>query len=73
MTPNHRRNFANRYNALKSIGPRSVAGKRASSQDSRKNGLNSAPGFEASFEYQALVDLISEEGFFAFGDIRGAF
>jgi hypothetical protein len=43
-----------------------VAGKRASSQNSRKYGLSSAPGFESSSEYQTLVDLIAEEGFSAF-------
>ena len=63
---NHRRNLTNRCNALKSTGPRSVAGKRASSQNSRKHGLSSAPDFESSLEYQSLVDLIAEEGFSAF-------
>ena len=63
---NHRRSLANRFNALKSTGPRSASGKRASSQNSRKHGLNSAPDFESSFEYRALVDLIAEEGFSAF-------
>ena len=66
MTTNPRRNLANRFNALKSTGPRSVAGKRASSQNSRKHGLNTAPDFESSIEYQALIDLIAEEGFYAF-------
>ena len=66
MTINHHRNLANRCNALKSTGPRSAAGKRASSQNSRKHGLNSAPDFESSIEYQKLVDLIAEEGFSAF-------
>ena len=66
MTPNHPRNLTNRHNALKSTGPRSTAGKRASSQNSRKHGLSSAPDFESSIEYQALVDLIAEEGFSAF-------
>ena len=66
MTINPRRNLANRSNALKSTGPRSVAGKWASSQNSRKHGLNSAPDFESSSEYRALVDLIAEEGFSAF-------
>ena len=66
MTPNHRRDLANRCNALKSTGPRSEAGKRASSQNSRKHGLNSAPDFESSLEYRALVELIAEEGFSAF-------
>ena len=66
MTINLRRNLANRFNALKSTGPKSVSGKRASSQNSRKHGLNSAPDFESSSEYRALVELIAEEGFFAF-------
>ena len=66
MTMNHRRNLVNRRNALKSTGPRSTAGKRASSQNSRKHGLNSAPDFESSLEYQTLVELIAEEGFSAF-------
>ena len=66
MTINPRRNLANRSNALKSTGPRSVAGKWASRQNSRKHGLNSAPEFESSSEYRALVDLIAEEGFSAF-------
>ena len=64
--PNHHRNLANRCNALKSTGPRSASGKRASSQNSRKHGLNSAPDFESSLEYRALVDLVAEEGFSAF-------
>ena len=71
MTINHPRNLANRCNALKSTGPRSASGKRASSQNSRKHGLNSAPDFESSPEYRALVELIAEEGFsvFACADI----
>ena len=66
MTPNQPRNLANRCNALKSTGPKSASGKRASSQNSRKHGLNSAPDFESSIEYHALVELIAEEGFSAF-------
>ena len=66
MKMNHRRNLANRYNALKSTGPKSVSGKRASSQNSRKHGLNVAPDFESNLEYRALVELIAEEGFSAF-------
>jgi hypothetical protein len=66
LTINHHRNLTNRYNALKSTGPRSTAGKRASSQNSRKHGLNSAPDLESSSEYRALVDLIAGEGFSAF-------
>jgi hypothetical protein len=64
--PNHRGNLANRCNALKSTGPTSAAGKRASSQNSRKHGLNSAPDFESSLEYKTLVELLAEEGFSAF-------
>ena len=66
MTMNHHRNLANRSNALKSTGPKSASGKRASSQNSRKHGLNSAPDFESSSEYRALVELIAEEGFSGF-------
>jgi hypothetical protein len=66
LTMNHRRILANQCNALKSTGPTSVAGKRASGQNSRKHGLNRAPDFESSSEYRALVDLIAEEGFSAF-------
>jgi len=66
LTQNHSRNLINRCNALKSTGPRSVSGKWASSQNSRKHGLSSAPVFESSIEYQKLVDLIAEEGFSAF-------
>ena len=75
LTTNPRRSLANRCNALKSTGPRSVAGKRASSQNSRKHGLNSAPDFESSIEYRALVELIAEEGFSAFAcaDIASSF
>ena len=75
MTTNPRRSLANRCNALKSTGPRSVSGKRASSQNSRKHGLSCAPDFESSIEYQVLVDLIAEEGFSAFAsaDIAASF
>ena len=66
MTINLRRNLANRFNALKSTGPKSVSGKRASSQNSRKHGLNSPPDFESSPENRALVELIAEEGFSGF-------
>jgi hypothetical protein len=74
LTQSHRRNLSNQFNALKSTGPRSASGKRASSQNSRKHGLNSAPDFESSPEYRALVDLIAEEGFstFACADIASS-
>ena len=63
---NHHRNLTNRCYALKSTGSRSVAGKWASSQNSCKHGLNSAPDFESSPAYRALIDLIAEERFSAF-------
>ena len=66
MKTNPRRNLTNRCNALKSTGPKSVAGKRASSQNSRKHGLNSPTDFKSSSEYRPLVELIAEEGFSAF-------
>ena len=66
MTISHHRNLANQCNALKSTGPKSASGKRASSQNSRKHGLSCAPDFESSIEYRALVELIAEEGFSAF-------
>ena len=74
MTINHHRNLANQCNALKSTGPRSTFGKRASSQNSRKHGLSSAPDFESSSEYSALVEMIAEEGFsgFACADIASS-
>ena len=71
MTTNLCRKLANRCYALKATQARSAAGKPASGQNSRKHSLNSAPDFELSPEYQALVDLIAEERFsaFAFADI----
>jgi hypothetical protein len=63
---NHRRNLANRGNALKSTGPKSASGKRASSQNSRKHGLSCAPDFESSLGYQTLVNLSTAAGLSAF-------
>jgi len=54
-----------------------LPGSGVSSQNSRKHGLSCAPDFESSIEYQALVDLIAEEGFSAFAfasaDIAASF
>ena len=72
MKTNPRRSLANRCNSLKSIGPRSASGKRASSQISRKHGLNSAPDFECWSECRALVNLIAGEGFSASADIASS-
>ena len=60
------KSLANRSNAIKPMGPRSVAAKSASGLNSRKHGLNSAPDFESSPAYRALIDLIAEERFSAF-------
>lgn len=72
MTMSYRRSLVNRCNALKSTGPRSTTGKkRASSQNSRKHGLNSAPDFESPLQYRALIELVAQDGFsgVAFADI----
>ena len=64
--PINPKSHTNRRNAQRSTGPTSTEGKLVSSQNSRKHGLNSAPDFESSSEYEALVELIAEEGFSAF-------
>ena len=58
--------LANRLNALHSTGPITSRGKRASSQNSRKHGLNVAVDFESSDEYAALKSLLVEEGYLPF-------
>ena len=56
----------NRLNAQRSTGPTSTEGKLASSQNSRKHGLNIQVDFESSDVYVALKLLLSEEGFSTF-------
>ena len=57
---------ANRANAKHSTGPKSTEGKWASSQNSRKHGLNIQVDFESSDVYVSLKFLLSEEGFSSF-------
>jgi hypothetical protein len=56
----------NRRNAQRSTGPTSAEGKLASSQNSRKHGLNIQVDFESSDVYVSLKLLLSEEGFSSF-------
>ena len=56
----------NRLNAQRSTGPTSTEGKLASSQNSRKHGLNIQVDFESSDVYVSLKLLLSEESFSSF-------
>ena len=64
--PSSPKNLANRRNAQRSTGPTSTEGKLASSQNSRKHGLNIQVDFESSDVYVSLKLLLSEEGFSSF-------
>ena len=64
--PSSPKNLANRRNAQRSTGPTSTEGKWASSQNSRKHGLNIQVDFESSDVYASLRLLLSEEGFSSF-------
>ncbi len=54
--------LANRLNAQLSTGPKTSRGKRVSSQNSRKHGLNVEIDFESSDAYTSLKSLLAEEG-----------
>lgn len=58
--------LTNRRNAQRSTGPKTGRGKLASSQNSRKHGLNIQVDFESSDAYVSLKRLLSEEGFSSF-------
>ena len=58
--------LANRSNAQRSTGPKTDRGKWASSQNSRKHGLNVEVDFESSDEYATLKSLLAEEGYSPF-------
>jgi len=64
--PSRPKALANRRNAQRSTGPKSGRGKWASSQNSRKHGLNIQVDFESSDVYVSLKLLLSEEGFSSF-------
>ena len=63
---NSPKTLANRLNAQRSTGPKSDRGKLASSQNSRKHGLNVQVDFESSDVYSSLKSLIVEEGYSSF-------
>ena len=52
--------IANRANAAKSTGPRSVEGKRISSENAQRHGLASSSGGSVDFGTPALVALMEE-------------
>ena len=54
--------LANRLNAQLSTGPKTSRGKRVSSHNSRKHGLNVEIDFESSDAYTSLKSLLAEEG-----------
>ena len=54
--------FANRLNAQLSTGPKTSRGKRASSKNSIKHGLNVEIDFESSDAYASLKSLLIREG-----------
>ena len=58
----HPKTLANRINAQLSTGPRTGLGKRVSSKNSIKHGLNVEIDFESSDEYSSLNSLLIEEG-----------
>ncbi len=64
--PINPKSHTNRRNAQRSTGPTSTEGKWASSQNSRKHGLNIQVDFESSDVYVSLKLLLSEEDFSSF-------
>ena len=58
--------LANRSNAQRSTGPKTTRGKLASSQNSRKHGLNVQVDFESSDDRKSLKSLLAEEDYSLF-------
>ena len=58
----HPKTLANRLNAQLSTGPNTSHGKRVSSQNSRKHGLNVEVDFESSDTYASLKSLLVKQG-----------
>ncbi|CAC9963325.1 hypothetical protein BHECKSOX_1380 [Bathymodiolus heckerae thiotrophic gill symbiont] len=57
---------ANRLNAQLSTGPKTSLGKRVSSKNSTKHGLNVEIDFESSDAYTYLKSLLTGEGYSSF-------
>ncbi|MDC0920023.1 hypothetical protein OAQ81_01735 [Candidatus Thioglobus sp.] len=62
----HPKILANRLNAQLSTGPKTCRGKRVSSKNSTKHGLNVEIDFESSDAYASLKSLLVEEGYLPF-------
>ena len=62
----HPKTLANRRNAQRSTGPKTSLGKRVSSKNSTKHGLNVEVDFESSDEYASLKSLLAKEGYLSF-------
>jgi hypothetical protein len=58
--------IANRANAAKSTGPRSVEGKRISSENAQRNGLASSSGVSLDFGISVLAALVKQARDFGF-------
>ena len=58
--------IANRANAAKSTGPRSVEGKRISSENAQRHGLASSSGVSPDFDIPAIATLVEEARGFGF-------
>ena len=58
--------IANRLNAHLSTGPKTSRGKRVSSKNSTKHGLNVEIDFESSDTYASLTSLLAKEGYSSF-------
>ena len=58
--------IANRANAAKSTGPRSIEGKRISSENAQRHGLASSSGFSLDLSAPALAALVEEATGFGF-------
>ena len=61
MTPKQAK--ANRNNAKRSTGPRSMLGRAISSQNSTKHGLNQAVDFENGDRFDTLLKLVKDDGY----------
>ena len=62
----HPKALANRLNAQLSTGPKTSRGKRVSSKNSIKHGLNVEIDFESSDAYASLKSLLAKEGYSSF-------